>query len=982
MPYYVDRTGEVWEYADAAQAEQSGLRPATRADLERHNAAVQQRETRVSEISEDERWDALSFGDKASEVVQGVGLGAVKGLHGLAGATGNENVGGIGDLSRELDALGAEEFRQRHPTSSGIGKTLPALPLALAAGAGAAGFVGGLAAGAGAGAAASTVAGVVAEELVGGATVSTADEYGDAYLQKRPVELGRIAEGTLWNAGGGLALRGVGAGLRGAGGLLGRAQESLVSRAARKSAARRTAGKFATHEEADAFDAVYREAIDGMTPDDVQGLVNHGPSVLEAASYRAGNALRNLFRAAGDELGVGVKYENWARFSEEWTPEMARRQATFAKNVRNKAASAIKNVQELFSEGFEIKGAGPALRRMLEGYELRLRKAVDPLRRAEILDDFKRTLDTFDASVANSKLDTHSKEALLKEVVNPLANFVREGLEDTKSFGRAALEQQAENKVWVPLIQNLMRLQGRYIGRDAVQEYGKLGFARSANTIENAKVKDLLGGPIFENFDHREAMRQLVKAYDDMAKVRAEFGLDPSVFQPLREDAFAVFKEMRRGQLLQVALKKATDLKINPSRGKAAVDALSQNVLMGSWGLGVVRPLGIARGIAQAMSGKGTRPLGTGPVATLIGEGMPAYAKLPQVATDPAVAGAWTRGFTNVLREYGAPLAKPPPGAVGRAKAGLVRMADSPVGHTLGRLGQVADDRALKVAARLAPSSGMMQSDQQEPPDTYGQEYSAVVGDQLRTIADDSQRQLDNVAARLLTGGANRSGPNLSRFSRGGLPAATRNVRELLDSLSNDAGAVLDRIVEGMGDVSLTHPGLQQSMLQKTLQTVDYLKQQVPPAIGRSPFNPKGHDPTFEQSYEFALRYLGAVEPGATLNDIAAGVAAPQQVDAFRTNWPSVYTQLVETVMAQLQGMSQSGKRVSQERMRQLDMLLNLDGAGEAALSWAVADSIELGRNQLQQQTQQPPRTTTTGASLASNFATRRGARRELRRSM
>jgi hypothetical protein len=128
------------------------------------------------------------------------------------------------------------------------------------------------------------------------------------------------------------------------------------------------------------------------------------------------------------------------------------------------------------------------------------------------------------------------------------------------------------------------------------------------------------------------------------------------------------------------------------------------------------------------------------------------------------------------------------------------------------------------------------------------------------------------------------------------------------------------------------------------------------------------------------MKAIGVLFPRATIRDIAAGAADPRQVTAFKQNWPALFFQLAQETAGELQRRGEAGHPIDPERMRQIDQLLDLDGAGDRALSWRVAELMEYAKNVAQQQPRTPRRMSATAGSLADNFATRRAERR-MRRS-
>jgi hypothetical protein len=296
--------------------------------------------------------------------------------------------------------------------------------------------------------------------------------------------------------------------------------------------------------------------------------------------------------------------------------------------------------------------------------------------------------------------------------------------------------------------------------------------------------------------------------------------------------------------------------------------------------------------------------------------------------------------------------------------------------------------RIADVGGRLGPrashfvTDGVRENDAMaeagEEPAALPLEAAKELGMQraLKRLDEHSQRQMAHRARVLLLEGRPRGKSGSGRMLDS-LDNIVQETRELIDTIQGDPQGFLDSVDDSLGDVEQTHPSLKAAMQARTVNVLSYLHSQLPPPAGQTLDNPEGFPPSFQKSFEFALKATGAADPAGTLHDIAAGDAFPQQVEAFRQNWPELYFQLGQEVVAQA-----ASVEVSPERARYLDQVLGLGGQLSPTMSPSLAATMETARNILQQQPQNPSRTTTTGASIADNFATRRGARRALRRSV
>ena len=94
----------------------------------------------------------------------------------------------------------------------------------------------------------------------------------------------------------------------------------------------------------------------------------------------------------------------------------------------------------------------------------------------------------------------------------------------------------------------------------------------------------------------------------------------------------------------------------------------------------------------------------------------------------------------------------------------------------------------------------------------------------------------------------------------------------------------------------------------------------------------------------FAHRYEGAANPRGTVEDLAAGRAHPLQMQALRDVWPGVFSELQTAVAAEVLGMHERGKPPPHERVRSLDVLLDLGGLLGPGYSVEMAVAFEQAR--------------------------------------
>lgn len=178
MPFYVDRSGSLFE-ADPQTPQdldtllRQGLAPATEDDKARHNHAEDVKERQ-----------SVGFLDEGG-AVDAYTNAALRLTGGLGTVAPDER---IAEASSDDARLTAEAY----PLATGLGRSVPLAPIA-----------------AGVGMATGGLGGVAGAVLGEGAVEGTAQEYDDAWLEQRPMELQKVATNTLLFAGTDGILRGV-----------------------------------------------------------------------------------------------------------------------------------------------------------------------------------------------------------------------------------------------------------------------------------------------------------------------------------------------------------------------------------------------------------------------------------------------------------------------------------------------------------------------------------------------------------------------------------------------------------------------------------------------------------------------------------------------------------------------------------------------------------------------------------------------------
>lgn len=152
---------------------------------------------------------------------------------------------------------------------------------------------------------------------------------------------------------------------------------------------------------------------------------------------------------------------------------------------------------------------------------------------------------------------------------------------------------------------------------------------------------------------------------------------------------------------------------------------------------------------------------------------------------------------------------------------------------------------------------------------------------------------------------------------------------------------------------------------------IAYLRAQLPSYL-QSPSLLRGNQqPVMSRPdlVKFARVWGTVTAPASAAKDLKSGRLMPDQVDALKTVYPSIYDELRTTTLVALGKADDAGHKIPIQTRMQLATLLQLDDAADPALTGQQADRIAglIAKSQQSQQPQQRPLPTT--ASKVANSA-------------
>lgn len=161
--------------------------------------------------------------------------------------------------------------------------------------------------------------------------------------------------------------------------------------------------------------------------------------------------------------------------------------------------------------------------------------------------------------------------------------------------------------------------------------------------------------------------------------------------------------------------------------------------------------------------------------------------------------------------------------------------------------------------------------------------------------------------------------------------------RDHLDQLASDPAYFADVMAASFGNMPESHPELFSALSAQTARTVQYLAAVAPGGTSGGPFAQRV-PVSSDELWEYNQRLGAAVDPELVPTELARGALSSQAAEAFEVVHPNRYAKLQRDVWERLYDLHQQGITVPVAAREQLDVLLNIDGGGDPALTWKVAE--------------------------------------------
>jgi len=161
--------------------------------------------------------------------------------------------------------------------------------------------------------------------------------------------------------------------------------------------------------------------------------------------------------------------------------------------------------------------------------------------------------------------------------------------------------------------------------------------------------------------------------------------------------------------------------------------------------------------------------------------------------------------------------------------------------------------------------------------------------------------------------------------------------RDHIDRLSRDPDYFGDTLANSFGSMPEAAPEVFSALSAQAAGDISYLAAVAPGGSSGGPFGQRIPVST-DDLWEFNERFRAIADPDYVTEELGAGRLSSQAIEAFEQRRPQQYARLQQEVFARLGELNEAGIPVTVAAREQLDVLLNIDGGGDPALTWKVAE--------------------------------------------
>jgi len=172
--------------------------------------------------------------------------------------------------------------------------------------------------------------------------------------------------------------------------------------------------------------------------------------------------------------------------------------------------------------------------------------------------------------------------------------------------------------------------------------------------------------------------------------------------------------------------------------------------------------------------------------------------------------------------------------------------------------------------------------------------------------------------------------------------AYEKRLTELADANREMGAGVRASMQAAMGGGAETMPRLTQAATLTATRGAQYLESQLPSGTAApTVFQPtRKTTPSDLEIREFAQKWAAVANPLSVIDDLRRGTVTHAQIDALKSVYPEMYAEVQAKALEKIRELDEQGKRMPFNDRLQLDLFLNLNGAGEPTLAGKFVDRI------------------------------------------
>lgn len=172
--------------------------------------------------------------------------------------------------------------------------------------------------------------------------------------------------------------------------------------------------------------------------------------------------------------------------------------------------------------------------------------------------------------------------------------------------------------------------------------------------------------------------------------------------------------------------------------------------------------------------------------------------------------------------------------------------------------------------------------------------------------------------------------------------AAFEARRDMLETIVTDPTELADAMASSYGHLAETHPDVYRDLTDIAVRATEVLTQAMPASVQVSLDQPGGLPPSVDDVRAFARVYMTVTQPETYLRDLEAGLAWPEQSEAFAAMYPGQWRLMAEEAVSVA---NQRSSSLTAQEATYLDLTFGIGNvigglwsdSGSAAIQSAIA---------------------------------------------